>query len=196
MYHIHRYFINLLLIVSIISSAQLPIRKGPLLPGPIEPPLSDKIINGAEYLELASDKLDLVNQGVQLMYDKIAENSGAIEYAKSQAQEALLAINKMKDDLEASTLTKSLAADIKDPIYAALDSLAQPNTGALPSLILVLQDVEHAFDSCKKEKDETIASLNSKVDLAKKSIIHTDVSKRTLPKRLKDLANAIRAFGQ
>ncbi|HML19271.1 MAG TPA: hypothetical protein PKD74_01685 [Candidatus Dependentiae bacterium] len=196
MHNVYIYFLYSILTVATITFGQLPRRQEPLKPGIIASPLSDKIIAGAEYLELANDKLDLVGQGIQFMYDKITENSGVINYAHSQAKEALSKITKIQDDIEANTLTKSLAKDIKDPIYAALNALAEPGKGALPSLISVLEQVQYAFDGCKKEKESSLKLLNNQIDAAKKSITRTDISKRTLPKRLKDLASVINAFGQ
>jgi hypothetical protein len=196
MHNLYVYSLCSLFILTTIASAQLPPRPGTLQPGIISSPISDKIVSGAEYLELANEKLDLVGQGIQFMYDKITENSGAIDYAHSQAKEALSKIIKIQDDIEANTLTKSLAKDIKDPIYAALKALAEPEKGALPSLISVLGQVQQAFDSCKKEKESSLNVLNKQIDAAKKSITHADISKRTLPKRLKDLASVINAFGQ
>jgi hypothetical protein len=196
MHNLYVYSLCFLFIVTTVASAQLPPRQGSLQPGIISSPISDQIITGAEYLELANEKLDLVREGIQFMYDKITENSGAIEYAHSQAKEALSKIVKIQDDIEANTLTKSLAKDIKDPIYAALNALAEQEKGALPSLISVLRQVQQAFDSCKKEKESNLNILNKQIDAVKKSITHTDISKRTLPKRLKDLASVINAFGQ
>jgi hypothetical protein len=178
-----------LLVVTTISFGQLPGRQKPLEPGPIEPPVTDKILGAVEKLKEVQNLKFL--EISSMLKGKIKEGSDRIAGLHEQLTDALKKITDLQANLTNNIAVKSLPKEVQEPLFKSLEALAKPKDGALPALISVLEDAQNRI---KQHTDE--ASINKRLDpladrfyAIKNILTHTDSAGKTLIDHIKDLAN-------